>query len=175
MSSKIKLIVLDVDGVLTDGKLIIGTNHTELKAFHSQDGMGITLARHAGIQFAIITGRKSDAVRRRAKELSIDYLYEGISDKIQVFENLLNELNISHEEVCFIGDDINDLLILKQVGLACAPKDAVDMVKRNVHYITKRSGGEGAVREVIDRILTEQFDYDDFVMKFLQNKIEVKQ
>src|SRR6478752_9976985 len=107
----IKLIVLDVDGVLTDGSLYIGSNEVEYKQFNTQDGMGITLAYYAGLKTAIITGRKSEAVAKRAKELKINYVYQGISNKLEVLSELLIELGLTVDEICYMGDDINDLPI----------------------------------------------------------------
>ena len=104
--NQIKLIVLDVDGVLTDGKLYIGSNGEEYKAFHTQDGMGISLARYVGIKFAIITGRSSKAVSKRAEELKIDYVYQGISEKIKVLEEIREKTGIQLDEICYVGDNI---------------------------------------------------------------------
>ena len=123
--NNIKLIVLDVDGVLTDGKLLIGSNGVEFKTFHVKDGMGIGLARFYGIKIALITGRKSEAVRIRSKELNVDFLYEGISNKVPVLDEIISTLNIQLENVFYMGDDINDLSVIKLVGFSAAPKDAV--------------------------------------------------
>ncbi|RKJ25100.1 HAD family hydrolase, partial [Butyricicoccus sp. 1XD8-22] len=114
----IKLIILDVDGVLTDGNITIGSNGTEFKSFNVKDGMGISLAKFYGIKFAIITGRRSEVVKIRAEELNIDYLFEGIHNKFEVFLELLNSTGLSSEDVAFIGDDINDLAILRKVGFS---------------------------------------------------------
>ena len=127
--NEIKLIVLDVDGVLTDGKLYIGNDGEEYKSFHTQDGMGISLARYAGIKFAIITGRTSMAVSKRAEELKIDFVYQGISEKIKALDELREKTGIQLNEICYVGDDINDLPILKIVGFPAAPNNAVPLVK----------------------------------------------
>ncbi|WP_445487760.1 KdsC family phosphatase [Niallia sp. 03133] len=173
--SRIKLIVLDVDGVLTDGRLYIGSDAVEYKAFHTQDGMGISLARQAGIKTAIITGRKSNAVLKRAEELQIDFIYEGIADKLTVLQNLIDQIGIGFEEICYMGDDLNDIPILKEVGFPCAPHNAIDFVKKQAKLITKSSGGNGAVREMIDFLLKEHYSDEDLLELFLSRKTEVTQ
>lgn len=171
----IKLIVFDVDGVLTDGKLYIGSNGEEYKAFHTQDGMGISLARYAGIKTAIITGRKSEAVSKRAVELKIDYVYQGIHDKLYVLKEIIADLGIVIDEVCYVGDDINDLPILRVTGFGAAPGNAVKLVKKQVHYVAQANGGEGAVREIIEEILLHSNDYPKLLEDFLMGKVKVTQ
>ncbi|WP_079710619.1 KdsC family phosphatase [Paraliobacillus ryukyuensis] len=163
----IKLIIMDVDGVLTDGKLHLSSNGDELKSFHTQDGMGISLARYAGIKSAIITGRTSEAVNRRAKELKIDYVYQGIKDKTQILNEIIAFENVEKENICYIGDDINDLPILKQVGYAASPSNAVPLVLKNVDFVAERPGGEGAVRSIIDNILEQQAEYSNLIRNFI--------
>jgi 3-deoxy-D-manno-octulosonate 8-phosphate phosphatase (KDO 8-P phosphatase) len=172
---KIKLVVLDVDGVLTDGKLLIGSDGVEYKNFNVKDGMGISLARYHGIKFAIITGRQSESVSIRSKELNIDYVYQKISYKIEVLSTLIQSLGINIEEVCYMGDDINDLPVMKQVGLSFSPNDAVDLVKDSVDYVTKQNGGQGAVREALDFILSKQTDYKQLVSDYLNKKTKILQ
>lgn len=172
---KIKLIVLDVDGVLTDGRLFIGSDGEEYKAFHTQDGMGISLAHYTGIKTAIITGRKSEAVTKRANELKINYVYQGIHQKLEVLEEIMNDLQIDLKEVCYIGDDINDLPILNRVGFPAAPNNAVQIVKKNAQYVAKLNGGEGAVREIIDHILDEMHDYQVLLTDYLNGKVMITQ
>lgn len=174
-NNNIKLMVLDVDGVLTDGKLLIGSNGNEYKSFNVKDGMGISLAKYSGIIFAIITGRKSEAVRIRAKELGIEYLFQGISDKMEVLNDLIKELGLSKEEVCYMGDDLNDLPIIKEVGLSFAPSDAIDYVKSTVTRVTTATGGNGAVREMIESVLKEQLNYNDLINEYLIKKYNVVQ
>jgi 3-deoxy-D-manno-octulosonate 8-phosphate phosphatase (KDO 8-P phosphatase) len=171
----IKLIVFDVDGVLTDGKLYIGSDGEEYKAFHTQDGMGISLARYTGVKTAIITGRKSEAVTKRAKELKFDYVHQGIHDKLSILKEMAAEMEISMEEVCYIGDDINDLPILREVGFAAAPSNAVPLVKEQVHFVAPSKGGEGAVREIIEEILQQSDEYAQLIEDFLSGKIRVTQ
>jgi 3-deoxy-D-manno-octulosonate 8-phosphate phosphatase (KDO 8-P phosphatase) len=169
--SKIKLIVLDVDGVLTDGKLFIGSNGVEFKSFHVKDGMGIDLARFYGIKVAIISGRKSESVQIRSEELNIDLLYQGITSKEEVLYEMVTSLNINLKNVFYMGDDLNDLPVFRLVGYSAAPNDAVDIVKRSVDFVSNFNGGNGAVREAIERILFEQTDYNILVGNYLNRKM----
>lgn len=155
-ANKVKLFITDVDGVLTDGRIILGNNGEELKFFHVHDGKGIQLAHEAGIKTAIITGRESKLVERRAEELSIKEVHQNIKDKIKVFNNVLDKYNVIEEEVAYIGDDVNDLDILERVGLSFTPANGVKKVKEVVDYITTKEGGQGAVREAIELILEYQ-------------------
>ncbi|WP_371017756.1 KdsC family phosphatase [Pseudalkalibacillus sp. JSM 102089] len=175
MDSTIKLIIFDVDGVLTDGTLLIGSDGTEYKGFNTQDGMGISLARFAGIKTAIITGRKSKAVEKRANELSVDYVFQGIHHKVHCLEEMIQELGITSEEVCYIGDDLNDIPILNLVGFPCSPSNAVELVKSRSNYVSTAAGGKGAVREILDYYLATQFDYELLVEQFIESKKEINQ
>lgn len=150
---KVKMLIMDVDGTLTDGKVYIGPHGEEFKAFNIQDGLGIKMLRGKGIIPAIITGRNSEIVDTRAKELGIDEVYQGIENKLEIYNLLKGKYDIFDEEVAYIGDDLNDLPIMNQVGLSCCVANAVDAVKDQVDYVAKRNGGEGAVREVIEMIL----------------------
>lgn len=154
--NKIKMILMDVDGVMTDGKIIFTSSGEEIKAFDIQDGMGITLARRAGLKTGIITGRSSEMVKRRAAELNYDVVMQGDDDKLAQYEKIKKQFNLSDEEICYIGDDIPDLPVLQKVGFAVAVATARDELKQICDYITKRDGGHSAVREVIDKILTYQ-------------------
>lgn len=171
----IKLLVLDVDGVLTDGTLLIGSNGVEYKGFNTQDGMGISLAKKCGIKVAIITGRFSESVKLRAKELQIDYVYQGISNKHAVLNQLMTELNLLPINVGYMGDDINDLVVKDLISVFFAPVNAVEIVKEHANVITKRNGGNGAVREVIDMILTERDDYQKVIANYFINIDAIKQ
>lgn len=153
---KIKMIVMDVDGVMTDGQIIFTSSGEEIKAFDIQDGMGITLARKAGLKTGIITGRTSDMVRRRAKELHYDYVSQGNDDKHLKYDEVKKQFKLTDEEICYIGDDIPDIPVLKKSGFSVAVANARDEVKRYCDYITQSDGGHGAVREVIDKILISQ-------------------
>jgi len=152
---KIRLLLLDVDGVMTDGRIIYDNHGGETKAFDVKDGHGLKLIQRAGIQVGIITGRESAVVARRAEELGIELVYQGAKNKILPFREILLKLALQPEEVAYIGDDIVDLPILRQVGFAATVADAVEDVKAHVHLVAKRRGGRGAVREICDLILKE--------------------
>ncbi len=152
-SRKIKLLLLDVDGVLTDGRIFLDNQGNELKAFHVRDGHGIKLAQRAGIVIGIITGRKSEVVNIRARELGIHEVHQGAIEKIVVYESLITKYSVQDDEVAYMGDDIVDLGIFKRAGFAVAVADADPAVKPHVDLITKAEGGRGAVRELINLIL----------------------
>jgi len=171
----IKLIIMDVDGVLTDGKITYGSDGTEYKSFNVKDGLGINLARSINVKFAIITGRSSDIVDRRAEELQIDFVYQGIKDKKEIFTSLIQSLNIEKNEVCFIGDDLNDLPLIKEVGTTFAPRDASELVKEKVNHVTKANGGEGAVREMIEKIFSNNSNYQNIIETYLEHKNYITQ
>ncbi|MDH3998297.1 MAG: HAD-IIIA family hydrolase [Desulfuromonadales bacterium] len=153
--SQIKLLLLDVDGVLTDGRIVYDSNGAESKAFDVKDGHGLKLIQRAGIQVGIITGRSSDVVARRAAELEIELLYQGVKDKRVPFREILDKLQLSPAEVAYVGDDVIDLPVMRQVGFAATVADAVDEIKPYAAYIAKRCGGRGAVREICDLLLKE--------------------
>lgn len=155
-AKKIRMLLLDVDGVLTDGRIILDNQGNELKAFHVRDGHGIKLAQRAGIIIGIITGRKAEVVNVRARELGIDEVHQGAKQKIDIYDSILRNYRLTDDEVAFIGDDIVDAAILKRVGLAIAVADADPAVLQLVHLITKAAGGRGAVREAINFLLTSQ-------------------
>ena len=152
-ASKVSLLLLDVDGVLTDGRIVYADYGDELKFFDVQDGAGLVFWNRAGLQSAIITARTSRLLKRRAKEMHIDFLAQGRLLKLPAFEEVLKRFRLSPEQVCAIGDDLMELPILRRAGLAVAVPNAVDEVKQISHYVTKHSGGHGAVREVVDLIL----------------------
>lgn len=152
-AKKIKLLLLDVDGVMTDGRIILDNRGNETKSFHVRDGHGIKLLQQAGIAVGIITGRLSEVVNIRARELGIKEVHQGARDKILVYDRVIRKYGLRDEEVAFIGDDAVDLEIFKRVGLAVAVADADPCVRPYVHLFTKSGGGRGAVREVINLIL----------------------
>ena len=152
-AAKIKLFITDVDGVLTDGSLILGNNGEEFKTFNSQDGMGIKLLQKNDMITAIITGRSSNVVSIRARELDIKEVYQGIDDKLEILDKIKEKYSLSYEEISYIGDDLNDLAVLEKVGLSFSVKNAVQDVKERVDYVTEKRGGAGAVREAADLIL----------------------
>ena len=152
----IKVLIFDVDGVLTDGRIIVDSDGVESKNFDVQDGFGIVFARQCGLKTAIISARNSAVVKHRADDLKIDKVFTGVYPKISAYEQLLAEFKVTDSEMCFVGDDVADLVVLKRVGLAVAVANAVAEIKQVAHYVTARRGGEGAVREVIELVLKAQ-------------------
>jgi 3-deoxy-D-manno-octulosonate 8-phosphate phosphatase (KDO 8-P phosphatase) len=150
-----KLIITDIDGVWTDGSMYYDQTGNELKRFHTYDSAGVLFARTLNIPVAIVTGETTDIVARRANKLKIDYLYQGVNNKVLVIEELLIKLGLAFEDCAFIGDDINDILLLRKVGFSAATANAPDYVKKEVHYITKHKGGDGAFREFVEYLLNE--------------------
>ena len=150
---KIKLLLLDVDGVLTDGGIIYHDNGAETKVFNVKDGLGIRLLLEAGIHLGIITGRRSNALSFRCKDLGINLIYDGVKNKIDVLDALLDQTGVSAEEVAFIGDDLPDLRLMKTIGLSIAVGDAHETILNNADMVTSANGGQGAVREVCETIL----------------------
>lgn len=165
---KIKLIIFDVDGVLTDGKIIIGSNKTEYKNFNVKDGTGVTLGHYSGIKFAIISGRYSKVISIRARELGIKYVYQNVMEKIKPYENLKRKLKLKDDEICFIGDEIIDIPIMEKCGFAAAPADCIQEIKKYVDYICKNKGGEGCAREIIDMIIKDQGLWKKTLSKYLR-------
>ncbi|CAN5309213.1 3-deoxy-manno-octulosonate-8-phosphatase KdsC [soil metagenome] len=155
-AAKIRCLILDVDGVLTDGKLYFNEQGEVAKAFSVQDGLGIKLLQQVGITVAIISGRNSPIVQRRAEELAITHIYQGQENKLPALELLLIKLCLTHEQCAFVGDDLPDLPIIQCVGLGIAVANAVAVVKQHALWQTQRSGGEGAVREVCDFLIEAQ-------------------
>lgn len=152
-AKRVRLIVMDVDGVLTDGRLFYGVGAGDVKAFHALDGHGIKMAQRAGLLTAIISGRKSEAVAERARELQVSEVHQRSLNKLEAYEEILARHGLTDEQVACIGDDLVDIPLLLRAGLAVAVPNGDDEVKRRAHYVTRRAGGEGAVREVIDLIL----------------------
>jgi 3-deoxy-D-manno-octulosonate 8-phosphate phosphatase (KDO 8-P phosphatase) len=149
----LKLFATDVDGVLTDAGMYYGESGEELKKFHTRDGMGIKLLQAEGVITAIITMENTKIVERRGRKLGIPEVFQGAKDKVSVLLNLSEKYRIPFGQMAYIGDDVNDVEALQAVGYAAAPADCVKQVRQVVHYVCKKKGGEGAVREVIDRIL----------------------
>ncbi len=150
---KIKMLVMDVDGTLTDGRIYIGANGELMKAFDVKDGYGIVQARDSGIIPVIITGRESEIVKARAKELKITELYQGVDDKLTKLKEVAEKYNVTAQEIAYIGDDLNDIECIEFCGVTGCPADAVDEVIQKVHYLCKCDGGKGAVREFIGNII----------------------
>tara|TARA_B110000503_G_scaffold34237_1_gene55650 strand:- start:615 stop:1142 length:528 start_codon:yes stop_codon:yes gene_type:complete len=155
-AKKIKLLLLDVDGVLTDGRLYYGNSGEEMKAFNIQDGLGIKLLQQAGIQVGIITGRVSELVQRRATELGINPVIQGREDKLTALNELMLTAHLSLDEVAFVGDDLPDLAVIKKVGLGITVANGSTTLKSAADWQTTKKGGDGAVREVAEMLLTCQ-------------------
>jgi len=153
---KIKLLLLDVDGVMTDGRIVFDSNGVESKFFNVKDGHGIKMIQRAGIEVGIISGRQSQVAANRAAELGINRVYQKAMDKITPYQDILDKTGLDDSQVAFMGDDIIDIPVLRRVGFAAAPADAVEEVIPHVHFITKNGGGCGAVREVCDLLLKGQ-------------------
>ena len=166
-AARVKLLLMDCDGVLTDGRIWILENGEDQKAFHTRDGLGIDLLHRAGLKSGIISGRTSSALERRAQSLGVSYLWQGRDDKRQAFADTLAQAQVTNEEVAFVGDDLTDLPLMGQSGLAVAVADAVAEVKAHAHYVTSAKGGKGAVREVVELILKAQGRWDDLVKSYL--------
>ena len=152
-AEKIQLLLLDVDGVLTDGILLFSQDGQESKGFNTQDGFGIRLLQEAGLDIGVITARQSEAVTKRCQNLNMKYVYQGKNNKREAYNDILKKSGLKPYQICYMGDDWLDLVLLKRVGLSAAPANAVSEVKAVVHYICEKGGGQGAVREVCDLIL----------------------
>ena len=159
----IKLVLLDVDGTLTDGGIYRGNNGEELKRFNVKDGYAIVNAQKLGIEFGIITGRKSELVEIRSNELKIKYLYQGISEKTVILKEIMQKTGLKKEEIAYMGDDLNDILIMKQSGLTGTPKDAADEVIQIADFVSEKNGGSGAVREFVEYILKKDGKWEIFL------------
>ena len=151
---KIKMLATDVDGVLTDSGMYYSEHGDEMKKFNTRDGMGLVLLRTAGYRIAIVTSEDTKIVERRAAKLKITDLVQGVRDKVNAVEMLMKRHSLAWEEVAFIGDDINDLEVMKRVGFAATPADGTDQNKRIAHFVTKKNGGAGCVREICDMLLS---------------------
>ncbi len=156
LASKIKILALDVDGVLTEGNLTFSQDGVEYKTFNVKDGQGIVCLKNAGFITAIISARYSGCVEHRGKTLGIEEVHQGVKFKLEVLEDILKRHNLTFENVAYMGDDLPDICILEKVGLACCPNDAVDEVRNTAKFISKFNGGKGAVREVCNLILRSQ-------------------
>jgi len=163
---RVKLLILDCDGVLTDGRIIMLPGGDDTKAFDVKDGHAIVMLEREGIRVGIISGRQSSVVRARAKELNVAHLHEMAWQKQQPYEQILNEEGLTDSEVCYVGDDVVDIPLLRRAGLAVAVADAVEEVKQHSHLVTKRAGGRGAVREVVELILKAQGKWEKALARY---------
>ncbi|MDB4001001.1 HAD hydrolase family protein [bacterium] len=165
-AKKIKLLLLDVDGVLTDGRLYYGNSGEEMKAFNIQDGLGIKLLQQGNVQVGIITGRVSALLQRRADELGISPVVQGREDKLIALNELLQTMDISLDEIAFMGDDLPDLAVIRRVGLGITPANGSATLAQQAHWQTTRRGGDGAVREVAEMILGAQGSLDSILAAY---------
>ena len=164
---QIKLLILDVDGVLTDGRLYFDNNGTEYKCFHARDGHGLKMLRQSGVEIAVISGRTSNTVALRMENLGIKYVYQGHENKRAAFNEILNTLSLTAEQAAHVGDDLLDLPIMTQVGFAIAVYDANFAVKNHADWCTATAGGLGAVREVCDLIMQVQGNFQSILQTYL--------
>lgn len=169
-AEKIKWIIFDVDGVLTDGKIIIGNQGELCKSFDAHDGFGIALLRLSGVRSAIITGRTSEIVKARGRELNIDEIIQGETDKVKAMLRLKEKYDLQTEQIAFVGDDLMDIPLMRGVGLALAVDNAAREVKSAAHYVTAKRGGDGGVREIAEMILKAKGKWDGIVSSYLEQK-----
>jgi 3-deoxy-D-manno-octulosonate 8-phosphate phosphatase (KDO 8-P phosphatase) len=168
----VRLLILDVDGVLTDGSLYFGPQGEALKVFHVRDGHGIKMVQQQGIEVAFLSGRRSDAAFHRARELGVSRFHEGVRDKVAVLEELLAALNLTPQAVAAVGDELVDLPLMLRVGLAVAVADAVPEVIAAAHWVTTLGGGQGAVREVCDLLLKAQGKWPESVRPWMKDCVD---
>lgn len=158
-----RLIITDIDGVWTDGGMYYDQSGNEWKKFNTNDSAGILFCKKLNIKTAIITGEETQIVKRRAEKLNVDFLFQGVKDKLKVALELCRELNISLKEVAYIGDDLNDIKLLKAVGFSACPANAAVYIKNKVNFITTKNGGDGAFREFVEEIISQHYDLNQFV------------
>ena len=166
-ASRISVLLLDVDGTLTDGRIIYAEHGDELKSFDVQDGAGLVFWHRVGLKSAIITARRSRLLKRRAKEMRVDVLAQKRLLKLPAYEEIIKKFRVTHEQVCAIGDDLMELPILRRAGFAVAVPNAVDEVKEASHYVTRKDGGRGAVREVVELILQAKGLWDQVMQRYV--------
>jgi 3-deoxy-D-manno-octulosonate 8-phosphate phosphatase (KDO 8-P phosphatase) len=163
----IELVLSDVDGVLTDGRVVYNSQGIETKRFHIRDGLGIKLWHKAGYRFGVITQRSSQVVKMRAAELNISIIRQGTQDKLASLHEILREMNLRPEQACYIGDDLPDVPVVRCVGLGVAVADACEELRQGAHYVTRAAGGQGAVRETLELILKTQRRWEDVIHPYL--------
>ncbi len=167
-AKNVKLLILDVDGVLTDGRIVIDDRGIETKCFDVRDGHGIKLLKRANIEVVIITGRRSEVVSHRARELGIDSVYQNIHNKLEVYQAILDEKGLKDEEVGFVGDELVDLPLLKRVGFSAVVADGIEELKPYVDYVSQNRGGRGGVREISELILKAQGKWSELMEGYLR-------
>ena len=164
---RIKLFLMDCDGVLTDGRIWILENHEDQKAFHTRDGLGLEIFHRAGLKSGVISGRVSSALDRRAQKLGMSYVRQGNEDKEQAFAEIVADAGLTNDEVAFAGDDLTDIPLMAKCGLALAVADGAAETRAHAHYVTQARGGCGAVREMVELILKSQGRWDDLLKHYL--------
>lgn len=167
-AKKIKLLVLDVDGVLTDGRLIYGNYGDEIKNFDVNDGLGMFLVKRAGLKCVILTAKASRVVTKRAKQLRVDKVYQNFHYKSEALKKIIKKFKVYQEEICFVGDDLIDIPVLKRVGLSVCPANAMDEVKEYADVVTDNTGGRGAVREVCEMLLKAQGKWEAVTARYYE-------
>ncbi len=167
-AARVKLLMLDCDGVLTDGRITLVSGGDEEKSFHTRDGHGLVLLHRAGLQSAVISGRTSSALARRARDLGIRHIHQGTHDKIVEFKQVLEAANVTGDEVAYLGDDVTDIPLMRRCLLACAVADATEDTRAHAHYVTRLPGGRGAVRELCELILKAQGRWDELMRRYAE-------
>lgn len=167
-AARIKLFLMDCDGVLTDARIWVLENGEDQKAFNTRDGLGLELLHRAGLKSGVISGRVSSALKRRAEKLGMSYVRQGCEDKKQAFAEIVADAGVTNAEVAFAGDDLNDLPLMLQSGLAIAVANAASETLEHAHYVTQARGGEGAVREAVELILKSQNKWDEMLRRYVR-------
>jgi 3-deoxy-D-manno-octulosonate 8-phosphate phosphatase (KDO 8-P phosphatase) len=166
-AARVKLLLLDCDGVLTDGRITLVGDADEQKSFHTRDGHGLVLLHRAGLRSGIISGRSAPAVEWRARDLGITFVRQGAFNKVEVFEDVVQAADVEESEVCYVGDDVVDIPLMRRAGLAAAVADATYETRAVAHYVTRLPGGFGAVREICELILKAQGRWDELMRRYL--------
>lgn len=167
-AARIKLVLLDVDGVMTDGSIILDSHQGEAKSFHVRDGHGVKLLKRAGLEVGIISGRNSPVVSRRAQELGIEIVEQGSLIKLETYQRIRDQIGLKDDEIAYLGDDVVDIPVLREVGLSAAVADALEEVKKEADYTTRLPGGKGAVRELAEFILRAQGKWAQLMERYFQ-------
>jgi 3-deoxy-D-manno-octulosonate 8-phosphate phosphatase (KDO 8-P phosphatase) len=170
-AARIKLILFDVDGVLTDGTLLLHADGSESKRYDIKDGTGIVLAQRAGIRVGFLSARMSAATQQRASQLGVTLVHQGIASKLETYEQIADDLRLTDDEIAYMGDDVVDLAVMVRVGLAAAPADAVDAVRTRAHWVSDCPGGRGAARQLVELILRAQNRWEPLLLEYLGQQV----
>jgi len=166
---KVRLLILDVDGVLTDGRIIYTSKGHSIKQFNVKDGLGINILKKAGIPTILISSKASPILKIRAKDMGVEEVYQDVDSKLRIYNRIKRKYNLKDEEICFVGDDLVDLGVIKRAGVGCAPQDACEEIKKSADLVLKSRGGEGAVRELVELILKSQNKWS-YIVKFYSER-----